>query len=282
MILETEKLSFSYGRNAVLRDVSVQIPHGSMTAILGKNGVGKSTLLKIFDGLLPPGNGIVRIQDAELHTLSRRELARQVAYVPQQVRSTGFTVYEVVSMGRRPHIKCCMTTRDTEIIEEVLDILELSHLAHRSVRHLSGGELQKVIIARALAQEPGILLLDEPTSNLDMHNQLEVMNLIRDAVRYRGISALVSIHDVNLALQFSDHFILLKDGQVRCQCPAEELNSSLLSEIYDTELIMTEVEGCSVVLPAPSGAYMKKNKNNERKEPSVQVSFHSLVADQVS
>lgn len=214
-MLTVNGIHFAYNHKPVLKEVSFHVGPGELCAILGNNGAEKSTLLKCLLGLLEPSRGTIRINGEDASCLTRMDMARRIGYVSQkESASSRLTVFDAVLMGRRPHINWGAGERDLEVVLEVIESLALEDLSMRYLDRLSGGELQKVFIARALAQEPGIMLLDEPTSNLDFRNQLEVMETVDSAISERNISALMAIHDVNLALRFSDKFVLLKDGVI--------------------------------------------------------------------
>lgn len=198
----------------MLRDVGFSLEDGQFMAILGNNGVGKSTMLKCFNRILTPDSGSVQADGEELLRLPGREIAKRMAFVAQSVPATQMTVHDMVMLGRRPYMKWGFTEEDHKIVHEAIDQLGVSHLRGRFLSQLSGGERQKVMLARALAQQPKILLLDEPTSSLDIQNQYQVLRIVRDICHDQGITAIVVIHDLNLALRFCDRFLLLRQGQV--------------------------------------------------------------------
>ena len=187
MILTVNGISFSYPGHPVLKELSFELDRGRTLGLLGTNGAGKSTLLRCLNRILRPQGGTVLVGGRSLSRLPDREIARRMGYVPQLHQTTGLNVFEAVLLGRNPHIRWQASPRDLAVVEEVLRSLRLEELALRPMAELSGGQAQKVTIARALAQEPEILLLDEPTSGLDLRNQLEVMELIAAAVAERNI-----------------------------------------------------------------------------------------------
>ncbi len=250
MILKVTDIEFSYNSRPVLQDVSFSVPRGSIVGVLGVNGAGKSTLLKCINRILKPRGGCVMIDDGDVSSMSRSDIAKRIGYVPQRHGGDALTVFDTVLLGRKPYIEWSVTERDLEIVSRIIRIMRLEEMALRPVSQLSGGEAQKVVLARALAQEPDILLLDEPTSSLDLKNQLDVMNLIREAVRTQGLAAIVSLHDLNLALRFADQFLFLKDGTIHSFSGREGLNGGVIREVYDVEVVMVEMEGHSVVVPA--------------------------------
>lgn len=248
-MMEIRNLSYHYpGSPAVLTDVSFDIQPGKFLAILGNNGVGKSTLLKCFNHIIRPDSGQVLLDGQDLLTLPGREVAKQVAFVSQTVPSTQMTVHDMVMLGRRPYMQWGFTHRDHAIVHGAMDRLGLDPLRGRFLSQLSGGERQKVMLARALAQQPKALLLDEPTSALDIQNQHQVLKLVRDICHTDGIIAVVVIHDLNLALQFCDEFLLLKDGKVFRQGDHRILDRETLRQAYGVRARMVELDGRHLVL----------------------------------
>jgi iron complex transport system ATP-binding protein len=249
-MLSVKGIHFRYNSKPTLIDVSFDVGKGELCSILGNNGAGKSTLLKCLLGILEPQDGTILIDNQDSSLLNRMEKARRVGYVAQKEgENPRLTVFDAVLMGRRPHINWGAGARDLEVVQEVLEALGLEGLSMRYLDQLSGGELQKVFIARALAQEPGIMLLDEPTSNLDLRNQLEVMGIVDRAVSDRGISALMAIHDVNLALRFSQKFILLKDGVILDHGGPEVINPANMEEVYGVKVMIEMLEDRKIVIP---------------------------------
>lgn len=249
MILQVNGVEFSYNSHPVLRGLSFGVARGTILGVLGVNGAGKSTLLKCINKILAPTNGCVLVDDQDVAMMSRTDIAKRMGYVPQRHGEDQLTVFDTVLLGRRPYIQWNPTQRDYEIVERVLRLMRLEKLALRPVTRLSGGEVQKVVLARALSQEPDLLLLDEPTSNLDLKNQLEVMNLVKRAVTDHGLAAIISIHDLNLALRFADQFLLLKDGVIHTLSPREGLTSTVIREVYDVDVILGDMGGYPVVIP---------------------------------
>ena len=215
MKLTINKLSFNYAEFPVLKDVELEVELGEVLSIVGPNGSGKSTLLKCINRILKTKQNTVLIDGKDASKITIKELSRIMSYVPQSSTSTfPFTVFDVVLMGRAPYIHWNLSDRDTEIVAEMLDFLGISELAMRHYNELSGGEQQKVIIARALAQQPQILLLDEPTSSLDIKHQLEILCILRSLVESKERSVIFSMHDLNMASRFSDRMLMLKKGRI--------------------------------------------------------------------
>jgi iron complex transport system ATP-binding protein len=249
MNLEVTNIRFSYNGHLILSDVTFSIESGQIVCVLGENGAGKSTLLKCLNRILKPQKGSVLADGEDLLHISRNKIARLIGYVPQRHPETQLTVFEAVLMGRKPHIQWSLGQDDYALAEEVIEQMGIAHLAMRKVCNLSGGEIQKVIIARALAQSPEVLLLDEPTSNLDLKNQLEVMGLVRSIVETKGISAIIAIHDLNIALRFADRFIFLKNGRIHGICGKSELCSEMIQQVYGVDVALSEVNGYTLIVP---------------------------------
>ncbi|MBN2402140.1 MAG: ABC transporter ATP-binding protein [Spirochaetes bacterium] len=249
MKLNVAGIKFSYNHFPVLDDVSFSLEPGRILGVLGVNGAGKTTILKCLNRILTPGTGSVYIDGREVRHMHRNAIAKYFGYVPQRSPDSLLTVFDSVLLGRRPYIKWNATKKDLLIVEDILRQLGCAHLSQRVTSELSGGELQKVIIARALAQEPKVLLLDEPTSSLDLKNQLQVMNIIKNAVHNYNLSAVVSMHDINLALRFADSFLMLKDGNVRFLSGKSELSPDVIEEVYGVKVIINQVNDYQIIIP---------------------------------
>ena len=248
-MIQVKNISYHYkGGPELLKNVSFDMEEGSVLAILGNNGVGKSTLLKCFNHILTPDAGQVLLEGENLLTMSSREVAKRVAFVSQSVPDTQMTVHDVVMLGRRPYMKWGFTEDDHVIVHNAMDRLGVGMMRGRFLNQLSGGEKQKVMLARAMAQQPKLMLLDEPTSALDIQNQYQVLKIVRDICRTDGLAAVVVIHDLNLALRFCDHFLLLKDGQVYRHGDRSILDSEALKEVYGVNAKIAEIEGRHMVL----------------------------------
>ena len=248
-MMQVKNLCFRYkGAPEVLKDVSFTMEPGQFLAILGNNGVGKSTLLKCFNHILKPDAGSVLLDGEDLLAKSTREVAKRVAFVSQNVPSTQMTVHDVVMLGRRPYMKWGFTEEDHRIVHEAMHRLDVEDMRGRFLSQLSGGEKQKVMLARALAQQPKVLLLDEPTSALDIQNQYQVLKMVRDICHNDNMIAVVVIHDLNLALRFCDRFLLLKDGEVYRHGDRSILDSAALKDVYGVKAKVVDVEGRHMVL----------------------------------
>lgn len=249
MILSVKNLTFGYSSRSVFKDIEFSVERGDCLAVLGTNGVGKSTLLKCLNRILKPRAGTVLIEKDEVLKLTRTELAQRMGYVAQKNESSRITVFDAVLLGRKPYIKWEVSRKDLDIVNEILDLLELKEHSLRYLDELSGGELQKVVIARALAQEPELLLLDEPTSNLDLKNQLEVVGIIKKIVKEKQIAAIVTMHDLNLALRFADKFLLLKNGGIFAAGGEEVMTPENIKSVYSIPVMVEKLGNVSVVVP---------------------------------
>lgn len=243
-MLNVECLSFSYpcGRE-ILRDISFSVEPGSFLAVLGNNGAGKSTLLKCLGGILRPRAGRAMLDGTDLTALSPGALARQAAFVAQENTAAALTVFDTVLLGRKPYLRWGVSGEDRRAVEAVLRRLDLETLADRELDRLSGGERQKVLLGRALAQRPKLLLLDEPTSNLDLRNQYEVLDLVRRICREERLTAVAVLHDLTQALRFCDRFLLLRGGAVHAAGDASVVTPEALAAVYGVEAAVTHAAG---------------------------------------
>lgn len=251
MIIEVKRLHFNYGSRLVLEDVTLEVEKGEVVSLVGPNGSGKTTLLKCLNKILKPKMGTLLLSGKEISKMKLKELARLSGYVPQNAtRAFPSTVFDTVLLGRRPHIGWGVSPRDKEIVSNLLKSMGLEEMALRDFNELSGGEKQKVLFARAFAQEPEVLLLDEPTSNLDLKHQLEVMNLISSTVKEKGIAAIMSIHDLNLASRFSDKMIFLCKGRIHAVGrPEEVLAPDNVRLVYGVETVINKDSGKPHIIP---------------------------------
>lgn len=251
-MLEVENISFGYSaERKILDGVSFASAPGEVVAVLGNNGAGKSTLIKCMDRVLTPSSGRVLVDGRDLLELTRREHAKICAYVPQTPPKGTLTVFDAVLLGRRPYITWDATAHDKEVAMHALGLLHLEHFALRRVDELSGGEQQKVAIARALTQEPQVLLLDEPTSSLDPLAQHETMQTVRAIAREKSICAVVILHDLNLAIRYCDRFLFLRDAKVYDYGGREVMTSENIEEVYRMHVHIEEYMGIPVIVPFP-------------------------------
>ncbi|MFB6267680.1 MAG: heme ABC transporter ATP-binding protein [Halodesulfurarchaeum sp.] len=241
-MIEVTDLSVTLGSVRALRDVDVSIAEGSFVGLIGPNGAGKTTLLRTIGGILSPDDGTVTVDGSDVHQLGSKEASRLVAAVPQQPTLTfDFSVREIVAMGRTPYQSRLGTgsERDQEAVAEALATTEVADLADRSITAVSGGERQRVLLARALAQDTPVLLLDEPTASLDIHHQVRTLETVADLVR-QGKTVLAAIHDLNLAAHYCDSLLLLGDGAVVASGPPEDvLTEAHLERAFGTQAAVT-------------------------------------------
>ena len=249
MSLKTDNLNFFYRKRQVLRDIGFEISSGCLTAVMGANGSGKTTLLKTINRLLNPASGTVLINGCPAAKMSGGEIARNIGYVPQRQDAACCTVFEAVLLGRKSRRENAPVREDLHKVENILRMVRLDHLAMRPASEISGGELQKVIIARALAQEPALLLLDEPINHLDPVNQIEVMSLLHAVTKELDIASLLVTHDLNSALRFADRFILLKSGEILAHGDQTIITPASIKEVFGMDVVIEEVAGTSVVIP---------------------------------
>ena len=235
-LLTASNISFSYGGRRVLENVSLAVAGGEFVGLVGANGSGKTTLLRILLGMLEPQTGEIVLGADKLENLKRREIALRATLVQQDTQiDFDFTAREIVAMGRTPHLGRFSPEKliDRQAIARAMQQTETTVFAERLVTELSGGERQRVHLARALAQQTDLILLDEPTSNLDLTHQFEALRTIKDATRTSGKAALAAIHDLSLAAQFCDRLLLLANGQIVCAgAPAEVVTESNLRDYF--------------------------------------------------
>jgi len=253
MSIRIDNLHFAYGKTPILNDINGTADAGQLVAILGQNGSGKTTLLKTLCRVLKPDKGRIVIDDVDLAHLSRAQLARCVGYMPQTQEAVHCTVFEAVLLGRKARRAGESDAVDLRKVYDILTLVKLDHLAMRSTHELSGGELQKVILGRALAQEPRVLLLDEPISHLDPVNQIEVMSLLHEITKGLRLTSLLVTHDLNSALRFADCFLVLKQGRVLAQGDKRILTPELIKAAYGIDAILAEVAGVPVLVPFIKG-----------------------------
>ena len=249
--LTVNGLNFGYHDARILQDFFMTVQDGQIVSIVGPNGSGKSTLIKCIDRILDPESGKIMVDRLDILKMKRKDAARLIAYVPQSsLRVFPHTVFDVVLMGRRPHLGWKADARDEEKVWEVLGLLGVETLALRLFSELSGGQQQKVLIARALAQDTGVLLLDEPTSNLDIWHQIDVMEILRSMVRKRRLTAIIAIHDLNMASRYSDRVLMMKKGKIHASGkPDDVFNHENLEAIYGIRANVKHIQETLYVVP---------------------------------
>ena len=249
-MLKVENLRFRYGNhgNYVLNGAGLELEQGQIGIVLGKNGSGKTTLFKNILGIEKPQNGAITFEGENLLKMNRRERARKIAYVPQHIHFGDLSVLNSVLMGRVSFFGMKAGKEDYEAVEKILTDMGLEDFADRSAEALSGGEKQKIAIARAMAQEPKLMIFDEPTGNLDIANERLIMEEAKKLAREKNISILSSLHDLNQALEFGDRFFLMKDGVICYAGGKECITEETIRDIFDVNIKIVEVDGRSVVL----------------------------------
>lgn len=246
-------LNFSYNEKHILKNINISFERNKFYSILGPNGSGKTTLLKNILKALPTTDKTIYIDAFDINNYKNKDLAKKMSSVPQNTNlEFDFTSFDVVLMGRSPHLKRFEreSNKDYEIVREAMEITNTWHLKDKYINQLSGGERQKVIIARALAQESSIILLDEPISNLDIQNQIEIMDTLK--FLNRDVTIISVLHDLNLAAQYSDYILLLKNGEIFSKgTPEKVLNVNNLKYVYDvnTYIIKNPVTGKPHIIP---------------------------------
>jgi len=237
--LEVENLSLAYGHNVVISGLTFQVTPGEMLGLIGPNGSGKSTVIKALSRIIPLYSGKILVDGKEIAKIPRTELARLIGVVPQMpLLPSTFTAFEIVLMGRNPHLGLFQYegAGDMAITWQAMGRTNTQSLAERKIGELSGGEIQRLVIARVLAQQPKSILLDEPTSNLDINHQVEILDLIKGLCREDDLTVVITLHDLNLASQYCDRLILINRGQVHAQgTPGEVINARNIEEVYGAE-----------------------------------------------
>jgi len=254
--VELRGVRFAWGERALFESLSLGIRRGEMAALIGANGSGKTTLLRLLSGAIRPGAGEVLVGGRQVADVPARERARMIGVVPQESRMTfDFSALEVVLMGRAAHLGWLGVegAADLAAAGQAMERTGTLPFSDRLIGRLSGGERQLVFVARALAQEPGLLLLDEPTAFLDIRHRLEIYAILQDLNRREGITVLTTSHDINLAARFCPRLILLKQGRIAADGPASEVfREEILSDVYDTPLRVIRDAGTGEALAVPA------------------------------
>jgi len=252
--LKVKNVEFSYASVPILKDICIELAASEMLGVVGPNGAGKSTLLRCIDRILKPQRGSILLDEREIKKMSMIELAKKLGYIPQSTFQVfPATVFDTVLLGRRPHVGWRSGEKDRKKVLKALQMLNIEKFAMRDINELSGGQQQKVFIARALTQEPDVLLFDEPTSNLDIKHQLEVMEIIKSIVREKEISAIMAIHDLNLASRYADRIIMMNGGEIfSAGDSVSVLTPESIKCVYGVEAEVNHIHGRPYIVPIKS------------------------------
>lgn len=255
MNISVDSVSQKYGSHVVLKDISFESISGEVLALLGPNGSGKSTLIKTIADILAPASGSITIDGVDVQKIDLIDRAKMIGYVPQYFHYTPFTnVLDTVLIGRRPYMSWSVSDEDLNVVDKAMSTMNITDLSDRFVNELSGGQRQRVFIARALAQDPNFFLFDEPTSSLDLRHQLETVSTMREIVRTDNSGMIIALHDLNLALRYTDKVMLLKDGEMYDYgTPSEVLTTESVRDVYGVHAEFVEnAQGRFILSYAPS------------------------------
>jgi iron complex transport system ATP-binding protein len=274
-LLQMRGVTFGYERQPLLYDISLSIDAGEMVGLLGPNGSGKTTLLRLLSGVLQPQEGEVLLEGRDVRHWGRRGLAQRIAVVPQELHMPfAFTVEHMVSLGRTPFVRSflgSLSRNDQLVVRDAMEATGVAALAERIFNELSGGERQRVMIAMALAQEPVALLLDEPTSHLDIKYQVETLELVQRLNRERGVTVIAAMHDLNLAARYFPRLILFQRAVVADAGPAQVLEPGLLSRVYGVNVQVGIMRGATHLSVLPPGSEQSEEESLQRMQPVVHV-----------
>ncbi|SHI49593.1 iron complex transport system ATP-binding protein [Desulfatibacillum alkenivorans DSM 16219] len=249
MILEVDGVKFGYNGKDILKNVQLNVDRGEMLVILGPNGVGKTTLLRCINAILKPKAGTIMVEGGDVLKMEPAAIARRVGYVAQYQAKTRMTAFDAILMGRKPHIRFRTSEDDIRMVDGAIKVLGLEDLAMRHIDEMSGGELQKVAVGRALVQEPRLMLLDEPTSSLDLKNTMNILSLIQRVVKEHNVGAVMTMHNLNSALRFADKFVFLKNGEIHSAGEIQEVSEEMIEEVYDIPVEILHHNGRPLVVP---------------------------------
>lgn len=253
MILEIRDISFAYNSERVLNNISFKVAPGKILGIVGPNGAGKTTLLRCINNVLKPAQGVVYLDGTKLAQLRRKEIARLIGFVPQRESvAFPFTVYEIIFMGRYPHLQGfgMAQEEDYRVVDDTIRLLNIEHLKHRRIDELSGGEFQKVVLARALVQEPKVLLLDEPTLHLDIRHQLELLEQITEIIAHKQIITVMVTHDLFLVGRYCEDVLVMKGGRIYSFGRTRDiLTPDVIRNVYNIEVdIFTDTSSDKLII----------------------------------
>ncbi len=249
MSIKVENLTVSIGDKHILSDLGFHAKEKGITAILGPNGSGKTTLLRSINKIIDPQRGKITILGRPLESLSQKEIAKTIAYVPQRAHTCYISVFDAVLFGRIPHMGFRASQTDIDITMTTIERLSLEEQSLQPLYQLSGGELQKVAIARALVQQTPIMILDEPTAALDIKNQMEILSLLKDISKTEGTKIFLTIHDLNTACRFADEYIFMKAGKIITTVDRSAITSDLIGDVYDVPVDIHWKDNIPTIIP---------------------------------
>ena len=249
MMLKISDLVFSYNGHPVLEDVSFSLNPGELLAVLGPNGAGKTTLLKCINAIHRPKGGAVFVDGVNVRQLTSLAVSRKVGYVAQRNETSRMTAFDAILMGRRPHVRWGVSQHDLKKVDAAIRQLGLAELSMRYIDQVSGGELQKIAIARAFVQEPRLMLLDEPTASLDLKNLVDILRMIHQVVREHHMAAVMTLHDLNTALRWADQCIFLKKGRIFYAGPPMAVDADIVETVYGLPVDVYQQGGRLMVAP---------------------------------
>src|SRR5438309_11398526 len=270
ILLEVNGVTFGYERAPLLYDVQLQVHKGEMVGLLGPNGSGKTTLLRLVSGVLLPQQGTIVLDGHNLQDWGRRGVARNIAVVPQELHVPfAFTVEQMVNLGRTPFVNLLGSNSRQEaiVVQDAMQAADVTPLANRIFNELSGGERQRVIVAMALAQQPKLLLLDEPTSHLDIKYQVETLELVQRLNRERGVTVMAAMHDLNLAARYFPRLLLFQRGIVADAAPAEVLEPGVLRRVYGVDVQVGILRGAEHISVLPPNSQLPEDESEKQAQP---------------
>ena len=248
-LLRIENLSTGYEKDPIIQDISFSIASGTICGIIGPNGAGKTTLFKSISKILKPWKGTIYYREKDITKINRQEFARQLSVIPQfHGMLPPFTVEEFIRLGRYPHTKrfSLLKPKDHEIVAQIMEILDIAKYRTKKITTLSGGEMQRAFLAQGMVQNPAMLLMDEPTSHLDIRHQIKILDLVKALAVDTGLAVMIILHDLNLASAYCDHIALMKNGRIFAQgTPASVLTREGIEEVYGTKVHVRNVPGDS-------------------------------------
>jgi len=247
-VVETDSVNFILKNKQILKDITIQAQNGETIAIIGPNGAGKTTFLKMLRAFLSLTSGNIYIVNKLLEEYDNKELSKLIAYLPQTTKAVACSVEDCILLGRKPHIKYFPSAEDYKKIHQIMEELHLTKFQGKNVLNLSGGELQKVLIARSLVQESNILFLDEPINHLDIKNQLEIMDVTKEMTLQRDLVTFIVLHDLNLAFKYADKILLLQNGHNKFYGNKENLTEDILSNSYGVKINLINFNGVQKVI----------------------------------